>query len=217
MGWIIFHSNCSDRFNGEKGSYNDLDTGYCGHKGKIYGVGYKVSTIYAYCDGRTIPVYYELFPGNQDEYSVFRESFEHFFSMRYEMPPALLADAGPYTIDNLLYLFEKGIHPLINSTKSINNHYVMKLNDSYYHNMDFVQEEWTCGELISLMNLYTEIEQLFSHNIVVYHTTRASVRGGEMVSKHRYLILILDLLKILAAYKLGRPRPHWKSTYLLHV
>lgn len=199
------HSNCSDHFNREKGSYNDPDAGFCRHQSKIYGVGYKVSTIYAYCGDRTIPVYCELFPGNQDEYSVFRETFEHFFSMGYEMPLVVLADAGPYSIENLLFLFERGIIPLINSTKAITNHNVMKLNDSYYLNMDFVPEEWTREELISLMNLRTEIERQFSHNIVVYHARRANVRGWEMVSKHRYLILILDLLKILAAYKLGRP------------
>ncbi|MHA1285000.1 MAG: hypothetical protein ACTSQP_21055 [Promethearchaeota archaeon] len=31
------------------------------------------------------------------------------------------------------------------------------------------------------------------------------MRELEMVSKHRYLILILDLFKIITAYKIGRP------------
>ncbi|MHA1805045.1 MAG: hypothetical protein ACTSU4_11045 [Promethearchaeota archaeon] len=56
-----------------------------------------------------------------------------------------------------------------------------------------------------MMNIRTEIERQFSHDIVAYHAKRASVRGLEMVSKHRYLILILDLLKILMAYKVGKP------------
>jgi hypothetical protein len=56
-----------------------------------------------------------------------------------------------------------------------------------------------------MMNIRSEIERQFSHNIVIYHARRANVRGLEMVSKHRYLILILDLLKINTAYKLGRP------------
>lgn len=199
------HSNCSDHFNKEKGSYNDPDAGFCRHQNKIYGVGYKVSTIYAYCGDRTIPLYCELFAGDTDEYSVLRETFDHFFSLGYEMPLVILTDAGPYSLENLHWFFEKGIIPLINSKQSITNHNIMKLNDSYYLNMDFIPEEWTREELISLMNLRTEIERQFSHNTVVYHARRANVRGWEMVSKHRYLILILDLLKILAAYKLGRP------------
>lgn len=199
------HSNCSDHFNKEKGSYNDLDAGFCRHQNKVYGVGYKVSTIYAYCADRTIPIYCELFSGDTDEYTVFRETFENFFSLGYEHPSVVLADAGPYSMENLKYFFEKGIVPLINSKKSIKNHNIMKLNKSYYLNMDFVPEEWTRDELISLMNIRTEIERQFAHNIVVYHARRANVRGKEMVSKHRFLILILDLLKILTAYKLGRP------------
>ncbi len=58
------HSNCSDEFNKEKRSYNDPDAGFCKHNGKMYGVGYKVSTFYAFCGNRYIPIYCELFPGN---------------------------------------------------------------------------------------------------------------------------------------------------------
>ncbi len=78
-------------------------------------------------------------------------------------------------------------------------------NSNFYVNMDFIPFDWTKEDLILMMNIRSEIERQFSHNIVVYHARRANVRGLEMVSKHRYLILILDLLKINTAYKLGRP------------
>lgn len=55
------------------------------------------------------------------------------------------------------------------------------------------------------MNIRSEIERQFSHITVVYHARRANVRGLEMVSKHRYMIIILDLLKINTSYKIGRP------------
>jgi hypothetical protein len=136
---------------------------------------------------------------------VLRDTFDHFFSKGYEMPLVILADAGPYSLENLYYFFNREIIPLINSKVSIKNHNVVTLNDFYSLNMDFIQEEWTQEELIPLMNIRTEIERQFAHNIVVYYARRANMRGGEMVSKHRYLILILDLLKNLTAYKLGRP------------
>ncbi|MGV9142250.1 MAG: transposase [Promethearchaeota archaeon] len=199
------HSNSSDQFNKKKGTYNDPDAGFCKHQGKIYGVGYKVSTIYAYCGNRSVPIYCELFPGNQDEYSVFKETFERFFQLGLEKPQVILADAGPYSIDILEWLFEKGIVPLINSKKSITKQNIAKLNDNFYVNMDFIPSDWTKEELILMMNIRSEIERQFSHNIVVYHARRANVRGLEMVSKHRFLILILDLLKINTAYKVGRP------------
>ena len=199
------HSNSSDQFNKEKGSYNDSDAGFCRHQGKNYGVGYKVSTIYAYCGNRSVPIYCELFPGNTDEYTVFKETFKHFFALGFESPLIILADAGPYSIEILEWIFEMGIIPLINSKKSIKNQNIMKLNDNFYVNMDFIPSDWTKEDLILMMNIRSEIERQFSHNIVVYHARRANVRGLEMVSKHRYLILILDLLKINTAYKLGRP------------
>lgn len=199
------HSNSSDHFNKDKGSYNDSDAGFCRHQGKIYGVGYKVSTIYAYCGNRSVPTYCELFPGNTDEYTVFKETFSHYFLMGVEKPLVILGDAGPYAIEILEWLFEMGIIPLINSKKSINHQNIKKLNDNFYVNMDFVPSDWTKEELILMMNIRSEIERQFSHIIVVYHARRANVRGLEMVTKHRYLILILDLLKINTAYKVGRP------------
>jgi hypothetical protein len=199
------HSNSNDHINKEKGSYNDPDAGFCRHQGKIYGVGYKVSTIYAYCGNRSVPIYCELFPGNTDEYTVFKETFKRFFALDFESPLIILSDAGPYSIEILEWIFEMGIIPLINSKKSIKNHNIMKLKDNFYVNMDFIPSDWTKDDLILMMNIRSEIERQFSHNIVVYHARRANVRGLEMVSKHRYLILILDLLKINTAYKLGRP------------
>ena len=199
------HSNSSDQLNKEKGSYNDPDAGFCRHQGKSYGVGYKVSTIYAYCGNRSVPIYCELFSGNTSEHTVFKETFKHFFALGFESPLIILADAGPYSIEILKWIFEMGTIPLINSKKSIKNQNIMKLNDNFYVNMDFIPSDWTKEDLILMMNIRSEIERQFSHNIVVYHARRANVRGLEMVSKHRYLILILDLLKINTAYKLGRP------------
>ena len=199
------HSNSSDQFNKEKGSYNDSDAGFCRHQGKIYGVGYKVSTIYAYCGNRSVPIYCELFPGNTDEYTVFKETFKHFFALGFEKPVIILADAGPYSIEILQWLFEMGIIPLINSRKSVKNQNIMKLTDFFYVNMDFIPSTWTKEDLLLMMNIRSEIERQFSHVTVVYHARRANVSGLEMVSKHRYLILILDLLKINTAYKIGRP------------
>ena len=199
------HSNSSDQFDREKGSYNDPDAGFCRHNGTIYGVGYKASTIYAFCGNRYIPVYCELFPGNQDEYSVFRATFEHFFALGHEKPLVVLTDAGPYSLDNLIFLFNLGIVPLINARSNIKHQNILKLNKYFYVNKDFIPDDWTKEELISLMNIRSGIEREFSHIVVVYHAKRANVRGIEMVSKHRFLILILDLLKINTAFKVGRP------------
>jgi len=199
------HSNSSDNFHREQKSYTDKDAGFCKHNGKNYGVGYKVSTIYAYCGTRLVPVYCKLFPGNQDEYSVFRETFEYYFELGYEHPFIIMADGGPYSIEILRWLFNMGIVPLIKARKNIKTQNVKKLGDHYYVNMDFIPYNWNEEEILKLLKVRAQIERCFSHNIVVYNARRANVRGIEMVSKHRFMILILDLLKILTAYKIGRP------------
>lgn len=62
-----------------------------------------------------------------------------------------------------------------------------------------------------LMKIRTEIERQFSYNIVVYHARRANVHGIDMLSKHRFMSLILVFLKINTAYKIGRPNMIGKS------
>ena len=62
-----------------------------------------------------------------------------------------------------------------------------------------------------LMKIRTKIERRFSYNIIVYHAGRANVRGIEFVSKHRFMILILTLLKINTAYRIARPDMIGKS------
>jgi hypothetical protein len=40
--------------------------------------------------------------------------------------------------------------------------------------------------------------------VQIYHVKEANVRGIDQVTKHRFVVLLLDLLKELAAIKLGR-------------
>jgi len=149
--------------------------------------------------------YCELFPGNTDEYTVFKETFAHYFSLGYGKSLVILADAVPYSIEILRWLFDMGIISLINSKKTIKNQRIKKLTDHFYVNLDFIPAAWAKEQLVLLMNIRSEIGHQFSHITVVYHARRANVRGLEMVSKHRYMIIILDLLKINTSYKIGRP------------
>lgn len=147
-----------------------------------------------------------------DEYTVFRETFKRFFELGYEKPLIVLADAGPYSIEILDWIFNMGIIPLINSKKSIKNQNIEKLDKYYYINMDYIPKDWTDEQILMLMIIRIEIERQFSYNILVYHARRANVRGIEMLSKHQFKILILDLFKINTAYKIGRPNMIGKSS-----
>lgn len=53
----------------------------------------KVSAICTNCGDRTIHIYRELLMGDRDEYTVFRETFERFFLVGYEIQLVILAGA----------------------------------------------------------------------------------------------------------------------------
>nr|MDO8087957.1 hypothetical protein [Candidatus Sigynarchaeum springense] len=117
----------------------------------------------------------------------------------------LLADAGPYSIENLQLIWSKNVVPLINSRKNIVKQNVHKLGEHLYINKDFVPLHWTDDDINLLYALRSAIERAFSHNIQVYKARRTNVIGKDAMTKERYLILILDVLKAKTAFHIGRP------------
>jgi len=71
--------------------------------------------------------------------------------------------------------------------------------------MDFIPAGWTDDDIKMLFALRTAIERAFSHNIQVYKARRMNVIGKDAITKARYLILILDVLKAKTAYNISRP------------
>ena len=199
------HSNASDYKDRKTDQYSDSDAGLGRHNNKFLGVGYMVSTIYAYCGNLIVPVYCELFPANMNDSPIFRQTMNHYFDLPYPRPEILIADAGPYSYDNLQYIASNGIIPLINSRKNVKHQNIVDLSDLVHLNRDFVPEIWSDDDLREIYALRTIIERCFSHNIQLYHARRLNTRGIEQATIHRYLILILDCLKILTCYKVGRP------------
>ncbi|MHA1758703.1 MAG: hypothetical protein ACTSVV_18200 [Promethearchaeota archaeon] len=61
------------------------------------------------------------------------------------------------------------IVPLINSRKSVKKQNIIRLNKNFWFNLDFIPSEWIKEDLIKMLNMRMEIEQKFSHNMVVYH------------------------------------------------
>ena len=98
----------------------------------------------------------------------------------------------------------KGIIPIINAPKNIINQNIYKFKRDAYLNKDFIPSQWSDKEILQLYAIRTAIERCFSHNIQIYNARRMNLRGIEQAIKHRFFILILDLLKILTAYKTGR-------------
>jgi len=201
----FIRANCSNQIDKTTGKYKDPDAGFYHHDGKKLGVGYIASTFYAFCGKYLIPLYCEVVPANQNDCVTFAEGFKHFLALGFPYPKLLIADAGPYSLENLQLVWSKNIVPLINSRKNITLQNVQKLGEHVYSNEDFIPAGWTDDDIKMLYALRTAIERAFSHNIQVYKARRMNVIGKDAITKARYLILILDVLKAKTAYNISRP------------
>jgi len=201
----FIRANCSNQIDKATGKYKDPDAGFYHHDGKKLGVGYVASTFYAFCGKYLIPLYCEIVPANQNDCVTFAEGFTHFLTLGFPYPKLLIADAGPFSLENLQLVWSKNIVPLINSRKNITLQNVQKLGEHLYINKDFIPASWTDDEIKMIFALRTAIERAFSHNIQVYKARRMNVIGKDAITKARYLILSLDVLKAKTAYNISRP------------
>jgi hypothetical protein len=200
----FIHTNGSDYKIPHTKVYTDRDAGIGRHQNKFLGLGYMASTLYLYCGGLVIPVFCMMFPANTSDKEIFLTTMQGYILRGLPLPYLILGDAGAYSIKNLRFLARLGVIGLINATKNITKQNIVDLRDDVHINRDFVPREWSDAEILKLYNLRTEIERRFSHNVQIYHVKEANVRGIDQVTKHRFVVLLLDLLKELAAIKLGR-------------
>ena len=200
----FYHSNSSDYKNRQTGHYSDRDAGLGRHNNKFLGVGYMISTLYAYCNNVIVPVFCMVFPANLNDKTIFHDTMEYYFKRRLPRPVVVLADAGPYSLKNLRYLANNGVIAMINAPKNVKKQNVITLTNNIRLNRDFIPLQWSDKDCRLIYNIRSEIERQFSHNTLVYHARRINVRSIDQVAKHRYMILNLDLLKALACHKLGR-------------
>ncbi len=186
-----------------EGTYSDRDAGVGRHAKKYLGVGYMVSTLYLYCGDVVAPVFCVLFPANTSDKQIFAETMRYYYGQRWPAPLVILCDRGAYSIANLRLLASYGTIGLINVPKTVTKQRVAVFDADHRVNRDFAPAGCSDADLLALMNLRTEVERQFSHNNLVYHTRRANVREVAEVAKHRYVVLCLEVLKVLACVNLG--------------
>ena len=208
----FIRSNCNN--NKEKGSlfYKDPDAGYCRHNGVKKGVGYDPGILYAYCFDRWFPIYFKMFAGNRNDIHAFRETMTGFFQTTSYEWQIVIADSGPYSLQNMKNMQHQGLVPVIRARKHLKTHPIRQLKKSFYFNTDFIPEGWSDELFLKIYSFRPMIEQGNSYNNTYYNASRMNTRGMGSAIKHRSLIYILELLKALTAYKLGRPDLIMKPT-----
>jgi hypothetical protein len=198
-------SNCKNNKEKDKSTYNDPDAGYGRHIGTKKGVGYDPGILYAFCFDRWFPVYFKMFPANRSDTTAFRETTSEFLSVSNDEWLLVIADSGPYSLNNLENLQVKGIVPLIRARKSVKNQPVKEFKKGYYFNAAFIPKEWSDEYVLKIYGFRPMIEQGNSYNNTYYNAFRMNTQGLEAAIRLRATIYILELLKALTAYKIGRP------------
>lgn len=208
----FIRSNCNNNKPKNSDGYNDPDAGYCRHNGIKKGVGYDPGILYAYCFNRWLPVYFEMFAGNRNDILAFRETMAGFFHVTPYEWEIVIADSGPYSLQNMKNMQHYGLVPIIRARKHLKTHPIKQLKKDFYFNSDFIPEGWSDELFLKIYSFRSMIEQGNSYNNTYYNAFRMNTRGIDAAIRNRSLIYILELLKALTAYKLGRPDLIMKPT-----
>jgi len=203
----FIRSNCSNNKRRGARNYTDPDAGYGRHRGKKLGVGYKISSLYAYCGSwkRTFPVHFDVFPANKNDGPIFRQSLSNFLSRRVGKWKIVLADSGAYSLSNLEFCMSRGIYPLIKARKNLVRHPVVEVRKGFWFNRDFFPPGWSVDDVRDAYSRRPVIEACQASNVTFYNSRRMNGRGLDNVRRGRAMIYILDMLRALTAVKIGRP------------
>ncbi len=99
----FIHSYASDYKSKHAKFYKDRDAGLGRHNNKFLGVGYMVSTLYAYCGDIVLCIFCMLFPANINDKTIFFDTISYYYSQNNPKPLIILADAEPYSLKNLRF------------------------------------------------------------------------------------------------------------------
>jgi len=197
-------SNCNNNKNPQTKRYNDPDAGFCRHLNQRKGVGYEFSCLCAHMGSYWLPVYYKIFPGNVNDSKIFLETLKDFCSLKLDFGGLIIADTGAYSERNLKYCLKVSRIPLIRARKNIKKHPLISPKKGFYFNQTYLPKHWNLKDIRRLYERRPQIEAYFSSFNLFYNNKRMSTRGHSSIYKQRGLILIIDLCRAIAAYKLNR-------------
>ncbi|WP_457559779.1 transposase [Candidatus Harpocratesius sp.] len=208
----FIHANRNNNRKKDTKKYGDSDARYCRHNRKKKEVGYDPGFINAYCKDWWFSIFFKMFPRNRSYSKAFRETISAFLKTTKYQWDIVIADSGHYSKENLEYIRCKRILLIIRSRKRIKNQPVKELKKGYYFNKKYIPKGWTNEYYLKIYEFRPMIEQGNSYNNTYYYTSRLNTHGIESAIKNRAFIYILELLKALTTYKVGRPDLLMKQT-----
>lgn len=206
----FFRSNCSNNYKDDAAKkakkYNDPEAGYCRHNGVMKGVGYDPWCFYAFMGfDRILPVHFKMYAGNRNDNPAFRETFNELIQLDLGEWSLVIVDSGAYSKKSLDFCVENETIPLIRARKNLKTHKTRELKKGFWFNTDYFPPGWSDDDILSVYAIRPGVEKALSPNNTHYNASRMNTRGMENAIKHRVLYYILDLLRAITAYKVGRP------------
>ena len=206
----FIRSNSNNNFKDETAKkakkYNDPDAGYCRHNGVKKGVGYDPWCLYAYMGSdRVLPVYFKMYAGNRNDNPAFRETLNEFLKLQIGTWDMVIADSGAYSKESLEYSLKLGIFPLIRARKNLDTHPTKELKKGFWFNTEYFPTGWSDEDVLKAYAIRPMVEKALVQNNTFYNASRMNTRGMDNAIRHRTLYYILDLLRAITAYKVGRP------------
>ncbi|TFF89173.1 MAG: hypothetical protein EU549_01535 [Promethearchaeota archaeon] len=197
----FLESYCSKNKNKELKAFSDSEAGKYKHISKYRGVGYVDSTFI--CGYYSLPIHYNVFPGNRNDNIVFRKSFKKLMDINYPQSYLLLADSGPYSKKNLKLVRYYKIVPIIYARKNIKEN-VIKVGHRKYINIKYIPDNIK-PYIKKIMSLRYKVEWEFSPAKVSYKADQMINRGIENARISIGKLKCIELLTALTAVKNHRP------------
>jgi len=178
--------------------------GWYNHGGKKVGFGIVQSVIVDWSGSVPLPIEVRVYPANNNDNIVFRDTFSTCMNAGYEPATFMAADKGPSGKKSLELVYKRGLVPVMALGKNRKNDVIVTSKKKYKFNASLTKNvEKKVLERVYKMR--TRIEELFSVYEDLFKMARMHACGPDFMEVEVLLMNILVLLVSLTAFKIGRP------------
>jgi hypothetical protein len=183
--------------------------GWYNHGGKKKGFGIVVSIIVDWCGFVPVPITVEIYPANENDNIVFRDTFTKSLDENPEPAIFIDTDKGPSGRKSLDLVASKNMIPVIALGENRKKD-VMKTSKKEYK-FDTITTHGVDEKVLEkIYMMRTRIEEMFSAIKVVFKMARLHGTGKDFIEIEVLIINILLMLIALTAFKMGRPDLAWR-------
>nr|MDO8119114.1 transposase [Candidatus Sigynarchaeota archaeon] len=197
----------------KEGSRNktELYGGWYNHGGKKKGFGIIMSIIVDWCGFVPIPIAVEVYPANNNDNIMFRDTFIKTIEGSGIKPRFLDTDKGSSGRDSLDLVASKEVIPVMALGENRKYNFIKTTKKEY--KFDTITTEGVDESVLEkIYMMRTRIEEMFSTIKEIFDIHRLHGTGKEIIEIEAHLMTIIFQLIPFTAFKIGKPNLAWKPT-----